>query len=771
MIRVLILISFFTLPAYTHAATIDVISGEHADFSRLVFQYPDTEEWTISRFNEGYILETASRDYDYNVTKVFDLIPKARIVKLASAPNGALKIFTKPGFHLDAFDLRAGRLVVDIKDGPASVGSKFELPKEQKHQANTQVELKAGSITTALSEGKALPTLFSFNEMANSALSPALTDLADTHTNQPSENNYFSTNIDPLRKQNLRVLEMEDALFSQISRAASQGLLEAELPDKENAVEATNRLQSTPLNTIEPTAPEIPPQPEIQDKMHVRVRTAVDRDQKQLMPPQTAMSDFSCPASNFLAIETWGEPPQDGLLLSEFRSSTLGEFDQSLVQGVEKLAKYYLYLSFGAEAKMVLDEFEVFVPNTQFLRLIADVMDEGYSDSYGLLSEFSQCSVSAAFWATAARKDLNNARDIPDEQVASYFSGLPLHLRQHLGPQLSERFLKIGDIKTAKIIQNALSRVDAQHGDVFDLLSAEMQLSDGNIDQAISTLTDISKKDGPSAAEALIRSIDLRTEQGQSIDRITAEIAEVLMIEHRGTPLEGDLARVSILARIFSGDPSLALEALARPNTQNLLTMDDQMKLVNAATVKFTLAFDDLMFAKAALALSDTGVDQYLTDGTKSQISKRMLSIGFPNLASRFANFDEDLTDQKRLLLGQIAMQNGNQTDAIMYLLGIEGQEAARLRAQLYLELGMPQKAAGEFTLANQSIAADNASFIAEDWGRLSTSRNKNLAMVAGHLTHGVLPPAIDKNMTISAAQNLLDRSLASRVIFDNLVK
>jgi len=764
MIRVLILISFFTLPAYTHAAIIDVISGEHADFSRLVFQYPDTEEWTISRFDEGYILETTSRDYDYNVTKVFDLIPKARIVKLASDPDGALKIFTNPGFHLDAFDLRAGRLVVDIKDGPASAGSKFELPKEQNHQTNTQVELKVSSIATTLSAGKALPNLLTLNEMANGAPLPIL---SDTHTNQPTENNYFSPIIDPLSNQKLRVLEMEEALFSQISRAASQGLLEADLPDKDNAIEATSRLQ----NTVKPTIPEIPRQPEIQDKMHIRVRTAVDRDQIQSIASQADVSGFSCPANTFLAIENWGEPPQDQLLLSEFRSSVLGEFDQSLVQGVEKLAKYYLYLSFGAEAKMVLDEFEVFVPNTQFLRLIADVMDEGYSDSYGLLSDFSQCSASAAFWAAAASKDLNNASNIIGEQVASYFSGLPLHLRQHLGPQLSERFLEIGDTNTARLIQNALSRVDAKHGDVFELLSAEMQISDGNIDQAISTLTDISQKDGPSSAKALIRSIDVRTEQGQSIDRKTAELAEVLMIEHRGTPLEKDLARVSILARIFSGDPSTALEALARPSTQDLLTMDDQIKLVNTAAVKFTTTFDDLMFAKEALVLNDTGADRYLTDDTKSQITKRMLSIGFPDLASRFANFDEGLTDHKRLLLGQIAMQSGTQTDAIIYLLGIEGQEAARLRAELYLELGMPQKAADEFTLSNQNIAADNASFLAEDWDSLATSENKNLAMVAGHLTHKEQLPAIDKNITLSVAQDLLDRSLASRTIFDNLVK
>jgi hypothetical protein len=771
MIRVLILISFFTFPAYLNAATISVISGEHEDFSRLVFQYPDAEEWSIVRIDEGYILETPSGKHDYNVSKVFDLIPQTRILKLETTPEGALKIFTKTGFHLDAFDLRAGRLVVDVKNGQAPAGSKFELPKEQIPQIAPPVELKVGSAEAPTSEGEALPNLITLSEPSDGTLLPVLPILVDTYTNEPFDSNYFSTDIDPLGKQNLRVLGMQDALFGQISRAVSQGLLEADLPDKENAVAATNRLQNMPMNTAEPATPEMPLQPKIKDQMHVRVRTAIDRDQKKPTSPETDMADFSCPVDSLLAIENWGEPPQDGLLLSELRGSVLGEFDQPLTQSVEKLAKYYLYLSFGAEAKMVLDEFGIFVSNAQFLKLIADVMDEGHSDSYGLLSDFSQCAGSTAFWAVASREDLSGASNIPSEQVASYFSALPLHLRQHLGPQLSERFLGINDIKTAKLIQNALSRVEVIHGDSFDLLSAEMQLAGGNINQAISTLTSMSQEDGPSSAEALIRSIDVRTKQGQNIDPNTAELAEVLMVEHRGTPLEKDLARVSILARIFSGEPNLALEALARSRTQNLLTIGNQEKLLNAAAVKFTMDFDDLFFAKEALRLRDNGADQYLTDDTKSQIVKRMLSIGLPDLASQFANFDEELTDNKRFLLGQVSMQNENQTDALIYLSGIEGQEAARIRAELYLELEMPEKAAQEFALANQKVAEDGANFLAEDWGELASSGDKNFAKVADHIINEASSPVIDRNITIATAQDLLNRSQEARAIFDDLTK
>lgn len=775
MIRSLLIITLVVFPVYIRAETIPVASGEHADFSRLVFQYPDQEDWDIGRFEGGYILDTPSDVYDYDVAKVFDLIPKTRIVKVENAPGGALKIFTNPGFHLDAFDLRAGRLVVDVKDGQAAASSKFERPKtttlEQGVLADTPDPEKTDPLGAATVLSVTVSSQSALDERAPSIEPPFFANPMDISASRPIDNAYFSPENDPLSKQSSRILDMEDALFGQIGRAVSQGLLQADLPDKENAIAAASRLQNTLRPTIiEPVPPKLPLQPQVEDKKHVRVQTAIDRDQKKPLSLQTDMI-ASCPSDQLLAIETWGEPPQNGLLLSDLRSLVVGEFDQSLTEGVEKLAKYYLYLSFGAEAKAVLSGFGVYAPNSDFLRVIADIMDSGYSDSYDVLSDFSACSGASGFWATAALKDLSGTADIHGQQVASYFSGLPLHLRQHLGPKLSERFLKIGDAATAKIIQNAVSRVEGAHGDAFDLLSAEMQLSDGDITQAVDTLDSISSADGPFAAEALIRAIDIRIAQDQSIDKKTADLAEVLAIEHRDTPLEQGLKKAEILARIASGEPSAALASLALSKTQNLLSSDDQKALVNSATLNFIATFDDLAFAREALTLEETSADSYLTDNAKLQIAQRMLEIGFADLASRFANFEDDLTDKKRLILGKIAVRTGNTKDALIYLLGVKGKEAAAMRAKLYLEMDMPQKAAEEFAFADQKSAADSANFLAENWQDLSTSNDTGFTVVANHLTDETPTSAIDVNVTIATAQELLDRSQLSRSIFKDLIE
>jgi hypothetical protein len=783
MIRLFLIIATAAIPTFLHAETINVISGEHADFSRLVFQYPTQEDWTIYRFDNGYVLDTETDAFDYNTARVFNFIPKTRISKFENVADGTLRIFTPPGFHLDAFDLREGRLVVDIKDGLPSNDSKFEQPrlagKTDRQQRQTsgsddEIDSTINNSSILMGGGSTFDAIISERLIARdngSIQFPSLPSRRSLSGHQSGTTEYFSPEIDPLGERSTRVQKMEEALFGQIGRAVSQGLLQADLPAKELAEEATNRLKSTHISTREPLPPNLPSSPKVSEATHVRVQTAVDRDLKQSKSSDVGLvSDAFCPPEDFLDIKNWGEPPLKGLLFSELRGQTLGEFDQPNNTGVEKLAKYYLYLSFGAEAKLILDEFGVFVPNSMALRVISDVMDNGYSDSYKILGEFSECSGAAGFWSAVARKEFNQHQTLSGPQIASYFSGLPVHLRTHLGPELSEKFISIGAVETAKLIQNAISRVEGDHGDAFDLLDVEMQLSEGNFDNVVENLDAIAKRDGPTAADALIRIIEVHSEKGKIIDPKTAELAEILTIEHRGTPMEGDLLKASITARILSKRPDLALDSLTLSSTQSLLTLEDRKRLTNAAAIEFTASFDDLSFAKEAMALVNSGKNLLLTDEANLQISERMLALGFEDLASYFTDFKSELSDRMRTVLGNIAKRAGNNAEALAYLLGIDGQETMTMRAELYLQLGFPEKAAEEFKQANQTSEADEARFLAENWEALANSKDAKTAVAAKYFSNEQEDTA-SESITISATQNLLSRSQSARMIFDDLVE
>jgi hypothetical protein len=441
------------------------------------------------------------------------------------------------------------------------------------------------------------------------------------------------------------------------------------------------------------------------------------------------------------------------------------------VEGVENLAKYYLYLSFGAEAKSVLDEFGVFVKHAELFRLIADVMDDGYSDRSDLLAQYANCSGAPGFFAAMSQQKFTPQRDHANQEVAAYFSSLPLHLRQHLGPGLSEKFLSANAIQTAKLIQNSISRAEGLHGDAYELLTAEMQISDGNINEAIEIFDVIYSQDGAVSANALIRAIEIHADQNMEIDPEIAELAEILTIEYRGSNLEESLTRASIIAQIYSKSPDRALVMLSRAGTMSLLPLAVRKKLTNDAASELVSSFTDIAFAKESVFLLETNVNDLLTDNSKIQIADRMMHIGFSDLALKFLNIEGDLDDQTRIILGKISRSQGLNNEALGYLINIaDHPDVAEIRAEIYLDLNMPKKSAEEFQLANQLEAANSANLISENWNALSSSKDKNLTSLA-NLIRGEKPNENPEKITISKAQELLKYSQSSRTLFENLVR
>lgn len=781
IIRKSLIIALSSLPTLLGAQTIDVISGEHEDFSRLVLELPIEVDWKIHRSDEGYVLSTSSDNIDYNLGKVFEYIPKTRISKVEALSRGGLEIYTRPLFHLDAFEIRAGRLVIDIKDGLPADNSKFEIsaPKAGKNiqvqQSNTKVAEVNASIESGQFSDKDKSTILDevqnplfFDANKTQTILPSMIELS---VKGPAINEYLPPFIDPLSPSSSRASEMEEAVFSQIGRAISQGLLQVDLPEIERAVEAKQKLLQVRAPTAEPTPPKLPIELSLSDSTHVRVQTSIDRDRRASNSSRSGGDEMgTCPAESLLAIEQWGEPPSDGLLLSEFRNRTIGEFDQPLEMGVESLAKYYLYLSFGSEAKAVLNEFGIFVKNAGLLKLIADVMDDGYSDNFNLLEQYSDCSGATGFFSAMSQQILNSQRDYEDSEVVAYFSGLPLHLRRHLGPALSEKFLSAGAPQTAKLIQNAISRAEGVNGDAYDLLNAEMQLLDGETDEAINILDGIVDLDGTGSAAALIRAIEIRAAQSLDISPKTAELAEILMIEHRGAPLEDDLILAFITAQTYSKNPDLALETLSQANTVQLLPPAVQKKLINEAVMELVSSFEDLPFAKVAVSLIGTDTAKLLTDTSKVQIAERMVQIGFSDLASGFLDLKGELDDRARMVFGQVARSQFLNDEALSYLMGVGSFDASQMRAEIYLDLNMPEKAAEEFEVASQLEAANNANLISENWEGLSSSGNQNYSSLADHMK-GEKPNTASEDITLSNAKALLEYSKSSRTLFKNLVQ
>ena len=80
----------FLFPGAATAETVNAISGEHADFSRIVLQFDNLDTWEFGRVAGGYELRTGLSEAEFDLSSVFDKIPKSRISEITSPANGRL---------------------------------------------------------------------------------------------------------------------------------------------------------------------------------------------------------------------------------------------------------------------------------------------------------------------------------------------------------------------------------------------------------------------------------------------------------------------------------------------------------------------------------------------------------------------------------------------------------------------------------------------------------------------------------------------------------
>jgi len=536
MIRIALLVLLLAIPLAVSAKTVRVRSGEHAGFSRLVLDFETLPRWQFGRVAGGYELRPGHSDDRYDLHRVFDLIPRTRVSQIKAGKNGVLFLAVDCTCHAEAFEAGT-RLVLDIKDGKPAADSVWEsllaanpapdVPKlvliaqpESARPDETTMPLNVQTAANLPLQFQPQRTALAWNE--NVAEPPALV-------------------IDPLelvpkgltQEEIVRRAAIQADLLTQISRAAADGLVEPNL-------EATERLKSRTDAILANTAssvnlPADPPAEPATDPLvaagssHIRIQTAIDRSELNTAPPPAVTPEGEvCLDSARVNVANWGQPPNENGAISELRAGLVGEFDAADPASIKALAKHYIYLTFGAEAKGLLGAFDARVDDAGLLTALAEIMDNGSAVHPDILTSQLECKSATALWAVLAKPALSQSDRISKESVLSAFAVLPLHLRRHLGPILADRFLKIGDVATAATIRNSVSRAPGNPGDKVRLMAAEIDLKLGKTESGTAQLADVMREDGPLAPEAVVRLIETRIKAGERIDEKLIESAAAM---------------------------------------------------------------------------------------------------------------------------------------------------------------------------------------------------------------------------------------------------
>lgn len=697
----LAILALASLPARADLAR--VMSGEHADFTRLVVELPAEDGWTVGRTAMGYAFaaQTASQP-GYDLSRVWQRIPKTRLQAIRVDPeNGALHLALACACHVFPFEYRPGVIVLDIRNGPAPPGSAFEA----------RFDLPLGADRPASPRNPA-PSGYDWLDVVR----PDAGADPDKGFHLPRAD--LSVSLDPLR----------DELLEQISRGAVAGVVDMELPGKPPGVDPVDRGE-LPWARIR-----------IGDIPGVAIREG-DSPIKDI----TAEGDACVPDAS-LALAEWGagRPPLE--LLVEARSGLFGEFDAVNPDAVLHSVRLHLYLGFGAEAAQyaaLLDgadqgtEVEIYA---SMARLV-----EGGQDPATPFARMLGCDGAAALWAALAHDTLPPGAGVEVDAIVRSFAALPPHLRRSLGAGLAGKLLDRGDSDAARMVRDAMERS-------ADMAAAEVALLDARADlladRPDAAIAHAERAIAGVGVKGLIALVEAHFQKAKPLAKDIPEALQAFRGEI-GDPRDiARLDRALALALVLSGQTRAAI---AVPLT-DVGALSDLWHVVQ-------LRSPDDDFLHHAVVPDRFAVPA--VSGTVAlAVASRLTDLAFPDAALAWLGpvMPTDAADRRRLA-ARAETARGDARQAITLLDGLTTPEDAALRALALVHLGEFGLASQAYAAAGMDDEADRLRGWAGDWAALTEGADPAWGAAAAAAS----PAAVSDAGPLAHGAALLDDSAAVR--------
>lgn len=668
MIRLFVI--WFCLAAPMAAAPVTVTSGEHDGFTRLVLDFGTPVDWQVGRTLDGYALQLRGsqgrQPQLYDLSKAFDLIGKGRLAAIWADPETAqLNIGIACACHAIPFEFRPGILVIDLRDGAPPKGSSFEMAMDG---ASVPV-LKVKPAPRPRPRPRNVGPSYDWTTRA----------LADLKAPLPAPLASIPKFGDPTL-QNLR-----DSLLLNLSRGVAQGVVDLALP---TFARNTARMGPNPVSARIALG-ELP---------GLAIGTGLP-DHGDI-----AAQGQDCQSAEPLALSTWGPTdPISGQLFSA-TNGLVAEFDKPDPAAILTAVRFQLFLGFGIESRQLMHAFAVDLPDKATLLSLGYILDQDI-DPVPAFRGRAACDTPAALWAVLSDPPPAPGDPINLNAVLRAFSELPIHLRRHLGPGLAQRFLELGDDKTAMTIRNAISRAPGDAGSQVGLMEAEIAMSQGDPAAAETRLNTILVDPGAQAPAALVALVEARIAQNLPVDRDLATALESLLVEQTDTDQQTVTRRALVLAQAASGDFDLAFAGQASsPNAAR-----DLWRVLSK------IGSDQAVLAHAVLPLDQK--TPIVEPETSTTLAARLLGLGLADEALRWAGSE---AENSGLLLAQIQIARRDGQAALAALVGLSDESATALRATALDILGKNATAAQTYAISGDEEAARRSLIRARDWPQIA---------------------------------------------------
>lgn len=756
MIRALALAVLASLAAGACLAEpVRVRSGEHAGFTRLVLSLEAGQSWSLERDDVDYLVTLNGAD-GFDLEEVFSVIPQTRLAGV-SGSNEQLRLTLACNCSARAFETKSSTgkeaLVIDISGEAPLVNMAPATARTEQTSPDSRDPAEARSFPSSAS---------------NRYLGQFWHDLAPNSDKAPATPDSMSAAQSSAREE--LVAESERELVRQLSRAASQGILDLKRPQIDARSEQSDQ----------PTAgtPAPAPLPVGTDQPALSAETVLDRDSHFAPPGAPVTSEGKlCPTDQQVAIGEWGDDRPFWAQISEENLGLMGEFDQPDVEKAASLAKTYLYFGFSDEARAILNDFEIDATAAPLLTAIADALEGDDSAGGQLFRGMETCDSGAAMWAVLASSGLVPGSPVNGAAINKAFSALPPHLRRLIGPRLVEKLLEAGEEGTARAVQAAQERAETTKGQETDLVSAEIDAARGNLDAAEAALERVIAANGPGAIDALEKYVDLRLQRQLPVSTSYAELAGALAHQLEGGQEWPRLARTNVLALAGSGDFAAAFAerervvGLGDPAAPERLT--EELFSVLAAQASDGKFLEFYFAHRALLSPAEAPPELNLRNG------ERLLALGFADAARAAIGPDDARLEEGRMLLARIALAKRDGELALKTLSGSVTPESGALRASALSLLGRHEEAAAIHAGLGDTDAKATEDLRAGAWSELIDAAKPASAQALRDLGLSTSPdpgtgaadsPAVQTEGALAEMNDALSASRKSRLAVEVLL-
>ncbi|MHA7850952.1 hypothetical protein [Roseovarius sp.] len=696
MLRSLLLVAFL-LPTAAWSQTILLRSGEHDSFTRLTIPLTERVPWRVATHERTATLTLQGAPVSLDTSSVFDRISRKRLAGLTASDTG-VRLDLACDCEVSGFWHGSSLLVLDIRD----------------RADEAENSTKDASVSF---------------EPYTSRPSPAA-DLVLRSLDRNTTQNPTGPVADSQGLERSALGQMQNDLLAQLSRAASQGLLE---PRESGVIQPS---KANPANPRTPagTAFENLSSAASPRNINLRAETSMDREFVKLFEDQVPeLSGSSCISNDMLNVRDWAQETPFWTQIGPLRASLTSEIDEIDANTARDLARIYIHFGFGAEAIAVLNVKKTMSQEALILRDMAAILEFGSLSEAGIFSDQVTCSTSAALWSLLAREDFPSDQPVDKNAVLRAFAALPHHLRVYLGPDLAIRLTRTGDNDTAGQILSMIERGSLPAPPPARLARAEVDLALGLVEPAQATLTEIVESNSEPSVDALIRIVETSIENGEPISFELAQLVGAYAIENRESPLANDLAWATVAALGASAAFDEAIEILEEqgPNFP-----PDRPDIRSILADQLTETADDIGFLGHVLE-AHLGQPSRLSAASANAVAERLLSLGFPDQARSFVASTAakaGLEQDRQLLRAQAALAINRPRQAEVDLIERTDKAANQLRARARSMIGEHGAAKEFYQSAGQDADAETEAWYDERWSDLATSDDPHLSDLAALL-------------------------------------